>query len=116
MPCSRAGCTRRAERFSTFFVTHAMTFKGYNLNGNSVDKWLVENSWGKKTGNNGNFIMTNKWFDNYVYEDCYFEDTLLEVSLTFTNIPRIAVQISRGAMTTKTSMQFTPNISFFSGP
>tara|TARA_Y100001933_G_C18972319_1_gene553080 strand:- start:37 stop:1380 length:1344 start_codon:yes stop_codon:yes gene_type:complete len=50
------------------FVTHAMTFKGYNLNGNSVDKWLVENSWGKKTGNNGNFIMTNKWFDNYVYE------------------------------------------------
>ena len=49
--------------------THAMVFMGVDLddNGNPV-KWLVENSWGEKSGKNGMYVMYDKWFDHYMYE------------------------------------------------
>jgi bleomycin hydrolase len=39
------------------------------LNNKNVDKYLVENSWGNKVGENdtGNFIMSDEWFDDNVY-------------------------------------------------
>lgn len=49
-------------------VTHAMVIKGFNKDKKNIDRWLVENSWGKNTGTEGNFIMSDTWFDNYVYE------------------------------------------------
>jgi bleomycin hydrolase len=30
-------------------------------------KWLLENSWGKDSGFEGNLIMTDKWFDEYMF-------------------------------------------------
>ena len=30
-------------------------------------RWMVENSWGKESGFNGNLIMTDEWFDEYMF-------------------------------------------------
>ena len=30
-------------------------------------KWMVENSWGAKSGYQGNLIMTDQWFDEYMF-------------------------------------------------
>jgi bleomycin hydrolase len=34
---------------------------------NTPEKWLVENSWGKDTGNDGLWTMYDEWFDKYVF-------------------------------------------------
>ena len=46
-----------------------MVIKGYNLEKNEKypDKYLIENSWGDHTGDNGNFVMSNNWFNQHVY-------------------------------------------------
>ena len=49
-------------------ITHAMLIKGYNESNNKIDKWLVENSWGDENEINGDLIMSNNWFKEYVYE------------------------------------------------
>jgi len=47
--------------------THGMALMGVNiLEDNSTDKWLLENSWGKK-GHNGYLIMTDEWFNEYMF-------------------------------------------------
>ena len=48
---------------------HAMTFTGVNIgpDGNP-DRWKVQNTWGKDAGINGYFVMTDRWFDGFVYE------------------------------------------------
>lgn len=50
-------------------VCHAMIIKGFNLDKKDKypDKYLVENSWGESTGENGNFIMSDEWFNENVY-------------------------------------------------
>lgn len=37
-----------------------------DANGNPL-KWKVENSWGTDSGQNGYFIMTNRWFNEYMF-------------------------------------------------
>lgn len=32
-----------------------------------VKKWMVENSWGASSGYKGHLIMTDEWFDNYMF-------------------------------------------------
>lgn len=60
----------KADRIRTFDSgsTHAMTLTAVDLddNGNPV-KWEVENSWGPSYGANGYLIMTNRWFDEYMF-------------------------------------------------
>ena len=60
----------KAERIATFESgsTHAMTLSAVDLdkNGNPV-KWKVENSWGEDSGQNGCIIMTNRWFEEYMF-------------------------------------------------
>lgn len=47
--------------------THGMALMGVNiLEDKSTDKWLLENSWGTK-GHNGYLIMTDEWFDEYMF-------------------------------------------------
>ena len=48
--------------------SHAMTFTGVDLVDGQPTKWKVENSWGEKVGKDGYFIMTDEWFDKYMYE------------------------------------------------
>jgi bleomycin hydrolase len=47
--------------------SHGMSLVGVNiLSDGSTDKWLLENSWGK-TGHEGFLIMTDEWFDEYMF-------------------------------------------------
>ena len=48
--------------------SHAMTLMAVDLDkdGKSV-KWMVENSWGASSGYQGHLIMTDKWFDEYMF-------------------------------------------------
>ncbi len=50
-------------------MTHAMVLTGVDIDdeGNST-KWRVENSWGDKGGDKGFMMMTDAWFDKYLYE------------------------------------------------
>ena len=49
-------------------MNHAMTITGYHeVNGKPV-RWKIQNSWGDERGDKGYFMMTDEWFDNYVYQ------------------------------------------------
>jgi len=48
--------------------SHGMALMGANIiNDNTADKWLLENSWGNKKGHNGYLIMTDEWFDEFMF-------------------------------------------------
>ena len=49
-------------------MTHAMLFTGVNLVNGKPTRWRVENSWGDKSGDKGYFIMSDRWFDEYMFE------------------------------------------------
>ena len=60
----------KAERISTFASasSHAMTLMAVDLNAQGKPrKWMVENSWGASSGYNGHLIMTDEWFDEYMF-------------------------------------------------
>ena len=60
----------KKQRVSTFASgsSHAMTLIAVDTDDNGkTTKWMVENSWGKASGYNGNVIMTDEWFDNYMF-------------------------------------------------
>jgi bleomycin hydrolase len=48
--------------------THAVIIKGYNFENSKTNGFLVENSWGEKSGFKGNYYMANSWFEDYTYE------------------------------------------------
>ena len=49
-------------------MNHAMCLTGVNIKNGLPNRWKVENSWGKDVGNEGYFIMSDSWFDRYVYQ------------------------------------------------
>jgi len=48
--------------------THAMIFTGVDIIKDKPQKWLIENSWGKKAGRKGFLVMKDEWFKHYVFE------------------------------------------------
>ena len=50
-------------------MTHAMLFTGVDLDSSgNPKKWRVENSWGERNGEKGYYIMSDDWFEQYLYE------------------------------------------------
>ncbi|MGI6174487.1 MAG: aminopeptidase C [Christensenellales bacterium] len=49
-------------------LTHAMVFLGVDIANGKPTRWKVENSWGDKSGQDGYYIMTDEWFDEYNYQ------------------------------------------------
>ena len=61
----------KAERldYGESLMTHAMVFQGVNLDDNGKpNRWRVENSWGEAPGNKGYYVMSDAWFDEYMYQ------------------------------------------------
>lgn len=60
----------KKERIQSFDSgsSHAMTLVGVDLDENGKPKkWLVENSWGANSGFQGHLIMTDEWFNEYMF-------------------------------------------------
>ena len=50
-------------------MTHAMVFQGVNLDETGKPtRWRVENSWGDEAGKKGYYVMSDAWFDQYMYQ------------------------------------------------
>lgn len=45
-----------------------MTLVGVDEDNGDVRQWKVENSWGEKVAKKGYYIMSQDWFEEYVYE------------------------------------------------
>ncbi len=60
----------KKQRVSTFASgsSHAMTLCAVDLDKEGKPlKWMVENSWGPNYGYQGNLIMSNDWFNEYMF-------------------------------------------------
>ncbi len=60
----------KTQRIKTFESgsTHGMALIGVDTDKNGkITKWLLENSWGASSGHNGYLIMTDRWFDEYMF-------------------------------------------------
>lgn len=76
----------KKQRIQTFSSgsSHAMTLMAVDLNkeGKPV-KWMVENSWGPSSGYQGHLIMTDEWFNEYMFrlvvEKKFATDRVLEI-------------------------------------
>lgn len=49
-------------------MDHAMVITGVDLVDGKPTKWKIENSWGEKPGFKGYFVMSDAWFDSFVYQ------------------------------------------------
>ncbi|MGY3775673.1 C1 family peptidase [Helcococcus sueciensis] len=56
--------------YNESLMTHAMVFMGcnYDKENNTVDRYRVENSWGDKSGEKGFLVMSDEWFEEYMYQ------------------------------------------------
>lgn len=60
----------KSQRIQTYASgsSHAMTLIAVDLDdAGKPRKWMVENSWGAKSGYKGNLIMTDEWFNEYMF-------------------------------------------------
>lgn len=60
----------KAERLDSTesMMDHAMVITGVDLVDDKPTKWKIENSWGEKPGFKGYFVMSDSWFDSFVYQ------------------------------------------------
>ena len=76
----------KKQRIQTFASgsSHAMTLMAVDLDANGKPKkWMVENSWGAEAGYHGHLIMTDEWFDEYMFrlvvEKKYVPESVLDI-------------------------------------
>ena len=49
-------------------MNHAMCITGVSFKDDQPRKWKIENSWGRDRAKDGYYIMSNTWFDQFVYQ------------------------------------------------
>ena len=83
--CTNFGMDKK-QRIQSFASSssHAMTLMAVDLDKNGKPtKWMVENSWGPAAGYQGYLIMTDDWFNEYMFrlvvETKYASKKALEV-------------------------------------
>jgi bleomycin hydrolase len=77
-------------RFYASVPSHAMVITGYHEDDNIIKRWKIENSWGSSSGTNGHQLMSDKWFDEYVYQITVHKDLLNDKEKDVTvKIPRV---------------------------
>jgi bleomycin hydrolase len=76
----------KKQRIKTFESgsTHGMMLMAVDLNKEGEpEKWLLENSWGPESGFKGHLIMTDEWFDEYMFRlvvhKKYISDEVLRI-------------------------------------
>ncbi len=77
----------KKQRIQTFASgsSHAMTLMAVDIDSltNKTTKWMVENSWGANSGYQGHLIMTDEWFNEYMFrlvvEKKYVPQNILDV-------------------------------------
>ncbi|MCK5839103.1 MAG: aminopeptidase, partial [Bacteroidales bacterium] len=76
----------KKQRIETFESgsTHGMTLVAVDVSADEkINKWLLENSWGKKSGKEGYLVMSDEWFDEYMFRlvinKKYVSDEILEI-------------------------------------
>ena len=61
----------KKQRIQTYssLSSHAMTLIAVDIDPTTgkTKKWMVENSWGPSSGYQGNMIMTDEWFNEYMF-------------------------------------------------
>lgn len=60
----------KKQRIQTYASgsSHAMTLIAVDIDPDGQpQKWMVENSWGSSSGYKGNLIMTDEWFNEYMF-------------------------------------------------
>jgi len=66
--------------------SHAVVIKGYNLHHGKTHGYLIENSWGKDSGDDGFYFMSEEWLNNYLFEVVvdkkFLSDKILKVLKT----------------------------------
>lgn len=81
----------KADRLDTGegFATHNMTLVGVDEDNGEIRKWKVENSWGDKTGHKGFYEMSQKWFEDYVYDVVVRKEYLTDEQVKLAEGPAI---------------------------
>ena len=54
--------------YSMSSMNHAMVFTAVNLDEGKPNRYKIENSWGDAVGNKGYYLMSDTWFDRYVFQ------------------------------------------------
>lgn len=49
-------------------MTHAMVLTAAHVENGQTTRWRVENSWSETAGEKGYMLMTDDWFDEYLYQ------------------------------------------------
>lgn len=74
----------KAERleYKESLMTHAMVFMGLNEENGKINRYKVENTWGPDAGINGYLVMSDEWFDEYMYQALinkkYLKDSIID--------------------------------------
>jgi bleomycin hydrolase len=62
-------------------MNHAMVLTGFDKKDSEIVRWKVENSWGEDLGSKGYFIMSDSFFDKFVYQAAIRKEYLGEKEL-----------------------------------
>ena len=66
-------------------MNHAMVFTGVNVEEDHPTKWKVENTWGDDKANKGYYVMSDTWFDRYVFQAVVNKKYLSQAQLELLN-------------------------------